>query len=239
MGCGAGEVCEQGRPGVMLGFDDYDITWEENLDLFARHEARVTFYPMGEWLRDEGETRARLGLLQAAGHDFGVHTVRHRRAAREYLLHRQQWLEEDVLVAKATMEQALGREVRAFAYPRGEHTNMTDRVLFEHFDLLRGFRQQVEVYSEGEFKETPRFIQSTSIDNRWSRTDAFYTEALDTLAASRCEVWPISTHRIGESTWAIARERLDYLLGEIRARDLAFYVPADFVGPGLPEDPAL
>ena len=63
----------------------------------------MTFYPMGQWLRDPYETGARLLPLAAAGHAFGVHSVEHRRAAREFLLHREQWLEEDVLAAKRTM----------------------------------------------------------------------------------------------------------------------------------------
>ncbi|MDF1566265.1 MAG: polysaccharide deacetylase family protein [Deltaproteobacteria bacterium] len=230
--CGRGETCVREQPGVMLSFDDFDWTWEAHLPLLAEHAARVTFYPKGEWLRDPAETAARLLPLAEGGHAFGVHTIEHERAAREWLLHEERWLEDDVLVAKATLERVLERPVRSFAYPRGEHTSLTDRAIFPHFDHLRGFREEHRSYWDGQLRQTPRFFFSTSIDTRWERDEAYFEEHLDALAATRCEVWPITSHGIDDDRWGITPERLAWLLGAIRARGLAFYVPDDFLDPG-------
>lgn len=227
--CGRGEMCEQMGPGVMLSFDDYSESWVENLDLFAAHEARVTFYVSGEFLLDVDETRLALQPLAAAGHAIGVHTVHHRRATEEVSADADRWLRDEVLAARDVMEESLGVEMNSFAYPYGDHNARTNTLLFDHFSFVRGFRRLPSRNSVAQFDNLPRFLNSTSIDNEYERSGAYFLRRLDRTVGSHCTVWAATSHEIGEHRWGIERERLDWLLGEIGARGLRYYLPEDFL----------
>lgn len=220
--------CDEHQPGVMLSFDDHSATWQEELDLFAAHDARVTFYVSGGFLQDTAETMNFVGPLHAAGHSLGVHTVHHLRAPEEYRNDPEAWLQDEVLLAKHTLEEATGFPVVAFAYPFGDVSDDATEELLGHFAFVRDFQHGTTVYADSELSSTPRLIQSTSIDNIRKRSRSYFRDRLDALEGSDCLVWPITSHHISDEDWGITPETLDWLLGEINARGLRTYVPDDF-----------
>lgn len=211
----------------MLSFDDYSPSWEAHLELFARYQARVTFYVSGTFLLDPAEIERRLGPLVRAGHAIGVHTVNHLQAPEAYARD-PRWLDDEVLVAKTNLETALGTRITAFAYPHGAHTAALHDVLAPHFAYIRRFRNDSTVYGDGDLVRTPRVLDSTSIDSIKKRSSAFFTEQLAALARSRCGVWPVTSHGIDDTEWGITPSALDAFLADVTQRGLRFYIPEDF-----------
>lgn len=77
---------------------------------FARSGARATFFVLGEVA---GRTAPRLRELAAAGHEIACHSFHHYRANNLSC----ERFRAEIVRAKATLEQAVGREIRGFRAP--------------------------------------------------------------------------------------------------------------------------
>lgn len=82
------------------------------LDLLAQHNARATFFMIGQWVRRQPELVRR---VQAAGHLIGNHTQTH-----PWLhLKPAHVVREEILACNHALEDTLGQPVRYFRPPHG------------------------------------------------------------------------------------------------------------------------
>ena len=118
---------------LLLTFDDPNVpNWVNAIPLFAKYDARASFFPCGEL--DDASLRG-LAQLKAAGHTVGIHTLHHRNARD---IDGATYLKEEVqpqLDAYASIRHV----VRAMAYPNNRHTPEMDDYLMAH-TAIRHFR---------------------------------------------------------------------------------------------------
>lgn len=139
---------------VSLSFDDARASQiTTGLDLFARHDARVTFYVNPPNMKGQLEGWKRAVKL---GHEIGNHSTTHpcsgnfpwarQKALEEFTLER---LEADFDAAGRDIERMLGVKAVTFAYPcghkfvgRGEQTRSFVPLIARTFLAGRGFRDE-------------------------------------------------------------------------------------------------
>lgn len=142
------------RVAVSLSFDDARASQiTAGLDLFAKHNARATFYvnPRNMDKQLEGWKRA-----VALGHEIGNHSTSHpcsanfpwsrRNALEDYTLDR---LEADFDTAHRDIQRLLGVSAKTFAYPcgskyvgRGQYTQSYVPLIAGKYLAGRGFRDE-------------------------------------------------------------------------------------------------
>jgi peptidoglycan/xylan/chitin deacetylase (PgdA/CDA1 family) len=94
------------------------------LEVLARHNARATFFLIGDYVRREpGLTRE----LLAAGHTVGNHTMHHLWLAR----HPEAVIREEMQTCNKVLEDTLGEPVRLFRPPHGARRPSVFRVAHE------------------------------------------------------------------------------------------------------------
>ena len=194
------------RGGVVLSFDDYSSTWVEHLPLLESLDIKATFFITGDFLRDASEGERRLRPLLEAGHSLGVHTFSHRRASEMWETQGADWLQTDVLEQVAALERLSHRPIVAFAYPYGDHNDITDAILKPHFHILRAFGSKT-VFTTRQHLRDGGLVQATSIDNTYAQAPVWYDEQLATLC-HQSRFWVVASHHIDESKWGITPERL-------------------------------
>ena len=122
---------------VALSFDDSRFgDWARALPLFARHAARATFFACGDI---DGAAVAFARKALEAGHEFGLHGLRHRDAARglEGADAGAFWAEE--IEPQLAACRAAGIPIRSYAYPNCLRSDGADAAFAAHgFTRLRG-----------------------------------------------------------------------------------------------------
>ncbi|MFB7914506.1 polysaccharide deacetylase family protein [Streptomyces sp. NPDC056061] len=123
---------------LLLTFDDRHVReWAAVAPLFARHEARVTFF-VCEPDRLDGDEVRMLRRLADDGHTVGCHGLRHERATDFVAAHGAgAYLDREVVPALESLRR-LGFPARSFAYPCSARDESTDRLLLALFERLRG-----------------------------------------------------------------------------------------------------
>jgi len=111
---------------VALTYDDgpNDNATDSLLEILARHNARATFFMIGNFVRQRPEIVRR---VQAAGHLIGNHTQTHP------WLHTkpERVIREELGACKAALEDVLGERVRYFRAPHGARRPAVLRVAHE------------------------------------------------------------------------------------------------------------
>ena len=111
---------------VALTYDDgpNDNATDSLLEILARHNARATFFMIGNFVRQRPEIVRR---VQAAGHLIGNHTQTHP------WLHTkpERVIREELGACRAALEDVLGEPVRYFRAPHGARRPAVLRVAHE------------------------------------------------------------------------------------------------------------
>lgn len=125
------------RAGLALCFDDSAVdAWYAQRDLFAAHNAHVTFFVTryANWTDAE---HAELAELAAAGHDIEAHGVNHLNAPDYVDAHGMAaYLTDEALPSIDILDQA-GYAVTSYAFPFGASTDALDDALLEHVARVR------------------------------------------------------------------------------------------------------
>jgi hypothetical protein len=123
--------------GLAYSFDDaYIGAWLEGRELFARYNARLTFF-IAFWDQLSDADKAALHTLAADGHDIEAHSVKHLRGP-VYVEQRglDAYMSEEIGPSIDHLRDD-GFDVNVFAYPYGARTGETDRAILERVSLLR------------------------------------------------------------------------------------------------------
>jgi peptidoglycan/xylan/chitin deacetylase (PgdA/CDA1 family) len=125
------------RGALALSFDDTTIAaWHDQLPLFAKYDARITFFlSRYEYITDD--ERQLLHEIAEAGHDVEAHTVNHLRAPDYVEANGMAAYVGDEVMPSIQLLEADGYSVTAFAYPFGSRTDQTDHAILEHVQTLR------------------------------------------------------------------------------------------------------
>jgi len=125
------------RGALALSFDDTSVgAWHDQLDLFAKYDARITFFVSRyEYLSDEDH--ALLHDIAAAGHVIEAHTVNHLRAPDYVEANGMTAYMTDEVMPSIQILEDDGFDVTAFAYPFGSRTDETDHAILEQVQTLR------------------------------------------------------------------------------------------------------
>ena len=143
-----GKSMRRGR--LCLTFDDRNFkNWINSLPLWRKYDAHATFFVSG---KIDEEALTVMHRLQDEGHSVGLHALHHVKAAGR---------QEDYIAGEIMPQLSVCRQngigIRAFAYPYSSRDENIDRMLFEHFDLLRGGAAQILMPGEN-VAEKERFF---------------------------------------------------------------------------------
>jgi peptidoglycan/xylan/chitin deacetylase (PgdA/CDA1 family) len=132
------------RPGVAVTFDDMDIdAWYGLRDIFARYDARATFfvtrYP--EW-SDDG--RQKLHVLFDEGHAIEAHGLHHVNVCVYSAMHGLDAYIADEVMPSVEILKADGFTPVAFAFPGGMMGNAIVDALAPTIPITRGITQLPE-----------------------------------------------------------------------------------------------
>lgn len=110
---------------VSLSFDDASFDqWEAAFPLFAKYDARTTFFVVGTNRIDFAKK------AMAAGHEIGIHGLNHRDATPAVEDGGEDWFwKADIAPQIAALTDA-GIPVRSYAYPNCRRTDRTDKLFF-------------------------------------------------------------------------------------------------------------
>jgi len=99
---------------VALTFDDgpNDVATPQLLEVLARHEARATFFNMGNFARERPEI---VRQVAAAGHLVGNHTMSHPRLSTASAAR----VRQEIADCNAALEEIMGAAVKFFRPPYG------------------------------------------------------------------------------------------------------------------------
>ena len=116
------------RHGVVgLSFDDKAFDqWEAAFPLFAKYDARTTFFVIGT---------NRIDFMRkalAAGHEIGSHGLRHMDAPPAVERNGEEWFWKVEMEPQLKTFAAAGVPVRSYAYPNCRRTPETDAMFFRH-----------------------------------------------------------------------------------------------------------
>ena len=123
------------RHGVIgLSFDDTSFDqWDAALPLFAKYDARTTFFVVGTNRIDF------MKKAMAAGHEIGLHGFRHRDAPPMVEQCGEDWFWKSEIAPQIAALNAAGIPVRSYAYPNTRRTERTDELFFRRgFTRVRG-----------------------------------------------------------------------------------------------------
>lgn len=112
---------------VLLTFDDgYANNAEVALPILQQHGFPATLYVSTGLINTPGYlTWPQVGQLSAAGWDIASHTVTHPHLPKLS----KEAQREEILAARAKIEQELGKPADTFAFPYGEYNRTTLRIL--------------------------------------------------------------------------------------------------------------
>ena len=112
---------------VSLSFDDSNFSqWEAALPLFAKYDARTTFFVIGT---------NRIDFMKralAAGHEIGSHGLTHMNAPPAVEKHGEEWFWNVEMAPQLKVFGDAGIPVRSYAYPNCVRTAQTDAIFFRH-----------------------------------------------------------------------------------------------------------
>ena len=116
------------RHGVLsLSFDDASFgQWEAAFPLFAKYDARTTFFVIGT---------NRIDFMKkalAAGHEIGLHGFRHMDATPTIEERGEDWFWKTDIVPQLTELGKAGIPIRSYAYPNCRRTDRTDALFFSN-----------------------------------------------------------------------------------------------------------
>ena len=160
---------------VSLSFDDQSFDqWEAAFPLFAKYDARATFFMIGTNRLDFA-----IKAL-AAGHEIGLHGLNHRDAPLTGDEREEEWFwKTDVAPQLAAFAEA-GVPVRSYAYPNCRRNERTDALL-----ASRGFARVRGLCAPFPPNPNPFDPKGEKLDE-WrpvASADAFFLPATDFLSA--------------------------------------------------------
>ena len=123
------------RHGILsLSFDDANFDqWEAAFPLFAKYNARTTFFVIGTNRVDF------MKKALEAGHEIGLHGLRHRNATPTVEENGEDWFWNADIAPQIETLRAAGIPVRSYAYPNCRRTDRTDALFFSRgFARVRG-----------------------------------------------------------------------------------------------------
>jgi peptidoglycan/xylan/chitin deacetylase (PgdA/CDA1 family) len=132
------ELAEGARgPGIALSFDDAGIdSWFSVRDLFARYDARVTFF-VTRYPTWSEEGRAKLRTLADDGHSVEPHGRYHHDAVHYAQDYGVKALLRDEVVPSIEALRADGYQPTTYAYPFGKRTGEIDRAILRYLPRVR------------------------------------------------------------------------------------------------------
>ncbi len=123
------------RHGVLsLSFDDASFDqWEAAFPLFAKYDARTTFFVIGTNRVDF------MKKALVAGHEIGLHGLQHRDATPTVEEKGEDWFWNADIAPQIKALREAGIPVRSYAYPNCRRTDRTDALFFSRgFARVRG-----------------------------------------------------------------------------------------------------
>lgn len=222
---------EQG--GVVLTFDDRNFDdWLAAIPLFAKYDAKVTFFINGAI--DENAL-ATAQELKRHGHAIGSHSVHHLSAIDYLESHTAAEFVKNEVIPQVVALKAAGITPTAFAYPMSKNHPDTDRELlriFRHLRTGKGIDSGREICDYGEFFVPAEEIKDVGllfgkgIDFAPTGEDRTFEkiEAALTRAAQNREIFTLYAHRIipiGKGNF-ITPSALERILRKAKSLNLPF-----------------
>lgn len=227
------DIIKTEKAGVILTFDDKSIDlWYEARHLFNKYGAKITFFLCNvDDLTDE-QTQKVLEL-QAEGHEFGSHGLKHLNAV-DYVNENsiEDYINDEILPSIEIMKSK-GLVVKSFSYPFGASNENIDEKLKENFSIIRKtsycsdhiqIKDMSNVYYSP--KETYNIVYGVGIDKIYENSSSEIIQAID-FAKEKGLVLILYGHQIMNSgsndEYSIESDELEKILKHVYDNEVKFY----------------
>lgn len=232
-GCGSKEDAE---PGIWFSFDDQSIDeWFDLRPLFLKNDVKVTFFiTIPDSLTEEEVSMLR--QLASDGHEIGFHGTRH--VLSEYYIKEHGYWEywQKEIVEGMDHMDSLGFSCTAFAYPFGAKFRLSDFLLSQRFDFIRGVspvneERDLTIIDEIYYSfDNRRTLSAIGFDNNGGLTQEMIASAIQRTIV-RKEVLMLYAHvptTTADQGYYFDVSLLKYIIEEAKSHNLRFYTTKDF-----------
>jgi len=216
------------HPGVALTFDDsYISEWHKLIPLLDSFHAKATFY-ISNYDAISREDKKKLKELQAHGHEIAFHTTNHFNL-NDYVKNcpMDQLIKKEILYGLKRMN-ADGFYPKTFAYPYGQHNDLLDNTLLQHFKSVRALNGTNNYSKSFATTERNKILYGLGIDESSKRPFNTILQLLHNAASDKtCLV--LVAHHVDRNDMAIQLpiHKLRKIIQESAAIGLKFYTVSE------------
>ncbi len=223
--------------GVIFSFDDYSVeSWCRADSIFITQGWRATFC-ITKFHNISQTDKNKLLQLQSEGHEIAFHGTHHIRAA--YFLNKhtpQEYLDYEILPDLNLMKD-YGFDITSFAYPGGVRDNISDSILWNYFDVLRGTTfLALMPESQKCFSQTDNnnkiLVYGLGLDSHYEHVRLSYIDTLLNYAYDNSKVVIFYGHHIEEidtSDYITSYATIQHICDFVKEKKMKFYTFKDLL----------
>jgi len=214
--------------GLLLSFDDnYFDGWARYINIFDKHDAKVTFFVQGDISGDSDDAAVMeifCRIVLSRGHDLGYHTINHPDLRSISI---DKFNSETKEAAQVFFDA--GIHFNAFGYPYGFSEDWMHETLAPVFYMTRGYGSNTRYYNSQTIRNG--YLVSKAIDNiMFPDNEKFENDIRFILFLAKFSgdcIVPFTSHEFSDAQWAITPPRIEYLLKTTNDLKLKFYTYGD------------
>ena len=169
----------ESRGGVVLTFDDdYVDDWNKANNILAKYNWKATFF-VTHFDKLKPQEIQELKNLQNKGNEIAAHGLNHQHTVLFVKENGTDAFVKQEINPMLTLMKNDGFNVTNFSYPYGNRTEETDKLLFQHFNFLRGTTYGSEAPNlQNCYYNKSKLIYGLGLDNSYPHFSVPYFLAL-------------------------------------------------------------
>ena len=214
------------EPGIALTFDDASLAkWTELLPMFDKYGVHATFF-ICTACTDGPLDKSKILQLYNANNEIAAHSHHHLNAAVYIKSHTPDEYYRNEITPCLQYFDSLNIPVTSFAYPGGDHTDLLDSYLSNHFSKIRALGLlRLAKYDSYVFHKRQQLVYGAFIDRASPHSLEEYKHAI-LLAKSHRAVLLLVGHSPGTDSanlWSFSPALLDSICSYTVQQKLKFY----------------
>ena len=220
------------QAGVAITFDDnYVDEWYDAAKVLEKYNWKATFF-VSQFNTLSSKELNKLKILKDRGNEIGGHGWIHLKASPfEKNNGKASYLETEIFPMINSMNQK-SFEIHSFAYPYGSRDSLTDTILLNEFNIIRGttYGNEPPHLQRCYFDNKSRVLFGLGIDNNYAQYSIPYFISLLEYAKANNKVVVFYAHKPvlkSKSKYETEYKTLIAICKYIQDNDMKFYTVSD------------